>query len=237
MGLLRADLIRAELGINDAMAEKVQEVVRASMESGREAFQGFDFRNMTEEQRLEFREKMQQRGKDLEKKIAEVIGMDKFGRLKEIEAQVAGVDILRREEVGKFLGLSEEQQGKIDDLFAANREKMGEVFRGMGGMRDASEEERREAREKMQGKMQEVRKELQGQVMGVLNGDQKKKLGQMMGEPFAKLDEFREQMRAGGRGGRGFGGGQGGRPGGGEGRGGQRGGQRGEGSQRRQRPA
>ena len=234
IGLLRTELVQTELGIDKATVEKAEAVARTAMEEGRASFEGL--RDLSEEQRRakfeEMRTQMQERMKELEKKIAEVVGMEKFGRLKEIELQMSGVDGLSRPEVAAFLGLTDEQKEKIDELRQANREKsrekMGSLF--SANYRDMSEEERTAAREKMEGIRKELQAELETGIMGQITDDQKAKLGQMMGEPFAKMDELREQMRASF-----FGGGRG--P---EGRGGERGdrggdrGSRGEG--RPQRP-
>ena len=237
MGLLRSDVIRTELGINEATTEEVRNAAREVFEADG-GFRGFEgMRDLSEEDRRkkmeEFRAKMQERGKAVEKKIAEVIGMEKFGRLKEIELQMAGVQGVSRPDVANFLELTEEQKEKLRGLMEGQRntmrEKMGEVF--SGGFRDLSEEERRAAMEKMGTVRKEVQKELETNVMGLLTDEQKEKLGEMMGEPFAKMDEVREQLSRGfgGRGAPGRGGPRG------EGRRGDRGGQ-GRGEGRRQRP-
>ncbi len=241
IGLLRTELMQTELGIDKATVEKAEGVVRTAMEEGRASFEGL--RDLSEEQRRakfeEMRTQMQERMKDLEKKIAEVIGMEKFGRLKEIELQMSGVEGISRPEVSAFLGLTDAQKEKIDELRQANREKarekMGAIF--SGNFREMSEEERTASREKMETLRKELQTELETGVMGQITDDQKAKLGQMMGEPFAKMEELREQLRAsffgGGRGPEGRGGDRGNR---GD-RGGERGGERGSrGEGRPQRP-
>ena len=229
MRLLQAELIRTELGISESTVEEVQKVARESFEAGG-GFRGFEgLRDLSEEERRakleEMRAQMQERTKALEKKIAEVIGMEKFGRLKEIELQMAGVQGVARADVANFLELTDEQKEQLRSLMEGQRdtmrEKMREVF--SGGFRDMSEEERTAAREKMETLRKEMQSKLEAGVMEILTNEQKKKLGEMMGESFAKMDELREQMA------RGFGGRGGfqGRPGGG--RGGDGRGQRGEG--------
>lgn len=247
VGLLQNEVIQAELGISKETAEEAGSAAREVMRGagGFEAFRGL--RDLSEEERRakmeELRAKMQELGKDAEKKVAELIGMEKFGRLKEIELQLAGVQAIARPDVAAFLELTDEQKQELQDLrtasFEAGRSQMESVIPGgFGAMRDMSEEERRAAFEKMRTLREESQKKLEKDVMGVLTDEQKAKLGKMMGEPFAKIDEVKEQMSRGfgGRGGRGGQAGRGGpqgRPGGGEGRG-QRGGQRG--GERRQRP-
>ena len=132
------------------------------------------------------RTQMQERVKAMEKKVAEVIGMEKFGRLKEIELQLAGVEAIARPEVGDYLGLSDEQKEKLEELRNASREagraRMEEVIPGgFRAMRDMSEEDRQAAFEKMRTMREEAQKQLEKEVMGVLTDEQKKKLGEMMG--------------------------------------------------------
>jgi hypothetical protein len=209
--LLRAEVVRTELGINEAMVEQIRDAAEAA-QGERPDFGSF--RDMTEEERTAAFTKMRaERDKQtaaLEKKIAEILGKEKFGRLKQIQLQLADIGALQMDQVKKALDLSDEQNEEISGLFRANGEKMMEMFRGM---RDMSEEERGGLREKMAGN----RKELQGKVMGVLDTDQKKKLAEMMGERFTKMEELQAQMRSGRGGPGGPGGGRGG-PGGGEGR-------------------
>ncbi len=273
VSLLRAEVVRTELGIDDATVEKLQESLRESMGDRDRGGQGArgdrpqrgeggergdrpqrgeggergdrpqrgergdrpqrgeggergdrpqrgqsgdrggrpDFSNMSDEDREamrarmeEMRAQMQERQKEMEKKVAEIIGMEKFGRLKEIELQVAGVQALLREDVQEYLGLTDEQKAKLQEIMQTYREKQREQMQSMfsGGFRDMSEDERRAAFEKMRTAREEGQKKLEQDLMGVLTDDQKTKLGEMMGKPFAKMEELQEQMRSGfGRGG------------------------------------
>lgn len=231
MMLLMAEVVRTEVGVDDAMAEKVREVVRESMQPGRGERGPQDFRNLPDEEREKMRAERETRTKELEKKIAEVIGMEKFGRLKEIELQMSGVSAMIRAEVAGFLGLTDEQKEKIRELMEANSEKSGEQMRSIfsGNFREMSDADRTAAMEKMRTIRQESQQALEKDIMGVLTDEQKAKLAKMMGKPFTEMEKLREQMRAGfGPGGRG-----------GEGRGPAAGGERGErgdgGQQRGQR--
>lgn len=222
LSLLRSELVRTEVGVDEATAEKVRTAAEEAMRQGREGREGMgSFREMSQEERQKAFEKMraemEERTKALEEKVREIIGADKFKRLKQMELQLAGVNALNRPDVAKDLGLSEETKEKINAAFEANREEMRKTFEGA---RDMSESERAGLRGKMTG----LREKLQKDVMSLLSAEEKQKLGQMMGEPLSeeKMAQIREQqMRAGfGRGGD--------RPGdrGGQ-RGGERGGQRG----------
>jgi LTXXQ motif family protein len=255
VGLLQIEVIQTDLGVSKSTAEEAQSIAREVMQGGGgfEAFRGL--RELPEDERQakmeELRAKMQELGKTAEKKVAELIGMDKFGRLKEIELQMAGVQAIARPDVAAFLDLTDEQKKELQDLrtasMEAGRSRMESVIPGgFGAMREMSEDDRRAAFEKMGALREEAQKTLEKDVMGVLTDEQKEKLGKMMGKPFAKMEELKAQTQRGfgGRGGRGGQAGQGGRGGpgqGGEGRGqrgGERGGQRGgeRGGERRQRP-
>ncbi|NLS96021.1 MAG: hypothetical protein GXX96_28115 [Planctomycetaceae bacterium] len=203
LNLLRAEVVRTEVGIDEATYEKVREVSREAMEAGRGDFEGF--RELSEEQRRarmeEMRAQWQERMKAQEKKVEEVVGTEKFGRLKEIELQMAGVEALTREDVGNFLKLTEEQKKQITDIMGANQEAAREKMEaalpgGFSAMRDMDEAARRAAFEKMGAIRTELRKEMETKLMGVLTDEQKENLGKMMGQPFAKMDELREQLRA-----------------------------------------
>ncbi len=238
--LLRTELVQAELGVDKATVEKADEAVRALREQQMASGGGFaNLRDLPEDERRakmdEMRAKMQEFQKEQEKKIAEIIGMEKFGRLKEIELQMAGVSAMGRSEVADYLGLSQEQKDKIGQIMDANRGKAMEKMRSLftGDFRQMSEEERAAAREKMQAAQAELQKELETEVMAVLTDEQKTKLGQMMGEPFAKMEELRQQVRESfGRGG--FGGDRG--PRGERGQRGDRGNRGNRGEDRPQRP-
>lgn len=225
LGLLRSEVARTEVGVDEATAEKVRTAAEETMRQGREGREGMgNFRDMSQEERekaLEkFRAQMEQRTKALEEKVREIIGADKFKHLKQIELQLAGVNALNRPEVLKDLGVSEETKEKINAAFDANREEMRKMFEGA---RDMNESERAGLRTRMTG----LREKLQKDVMSLLNAGEKEKLGQMMGAPVSeeKLAQIREQTRGGQPGGQP--GGQRGGQRGGE-RGGQRGGDRGD---------
>ncbi len=129
LGLLRSEVVRTEIGVDEATAEKVRTAAEEAMRQGREGREGMgNFRDMSQEERekaLEkFRAQMGERTKALEEKIREIIGQEKFKRLKGIEMQVGGVNALTRSDVAKDLGLSEETKEKINAAFEANREEM-----------------------------------------------------------------------------------------------------------------
>ncbi len=137
LGLLRSEVVRTEIGVDEATAEKVRTAAEEAMRQGREGREGMgNFRDMSQEEREKFRAQREERTNALEKKIAEIIGQDKFKRLKQMELQLAGVRALNRPEVLKDLGVSEETKEKINAAFEANLRKMFE------GAREMSESER-----------------------------------------------------------------------------------------------
>ncbi len=193
VGLLRSETVRQDVGITEDEAQKLREIAEQTMRGVMEQFRGL--RDLSEQERRErsqqLREKAQERMKELEKKIADVIGGEKFKRLKQIELQVQGTGALRRPEVAEFLGLTDEQKSKLTELGQQNRQQMRGIFEGV---REMPPEEREGLREKIQ----KIRQELEKNSMAVLSDEQKQKLGEMMGEPFS-LDKLREEMQRGGR--------------------------------------
>ncbi len=211
MGLLRIDEVKAELKVTEEQQQaidKLAEQTRSSLESGDRP----NFREMSEEERGEFIEKMRKQQTELAKKtkeqLEEVLLPGQIERLDQISLQVRGAGALDDEQVRQQLKISDDQIAKLaearESVQAKMREKMQELFQS--GDRDAM----REAFGKM-------RTEVEEELFGVLTDDQRSQFNEMKGEPF----KMPEQAFGGGGRGRGPGG-----PGGFGGPGGRRGGGR-----------
>ena len=190
--------VREELKVTPEQEKQVQELA----EEMRGNFNFQELQDLSPEERRERLEKMrpemEARAKQADEKLAKILDEKQMARLNQLRMQRQGVMALGRPEVGKQLGLSEEQQGKIRDIAESARPQFG----GPGGrnFQDMSDEERREAFTKMQ----EQREKAEADVLAVLTDEQKTKWNELKGEKF----EFP-------RGGFGGPGGRGG-PGGGE---------------------
>ena len=222
-GLLRSEQVQGELKLKDEQKSKLSEMAEEQRAQMRERFGGQDRGNreeMSEAERQAQREKMmkefQERAKKTEEQIRGILDAEQFKRLKQIEMQQQGVNALTRPDIAQALGLTEEQQLKMKEVFESaqkQRQEMSEEQRSLfQGFRDATDEQRATMREKMEQfrtKGEAIQKETQQKAMGLLTADQKEKLKGLMGTPF-KLEQ---------RGGM-FGRPGGGRPGGDRGQGG-----------------
>ena len=224
MTLLRVEAIRTELEISPDQEEALTKM----QEQGRTERPNADFRNMSEEERTEFFDKMRkeaaERNTKMKEQLEEVLFPEQLERLQEINIQLQGIAALRNADVAKELKITDAQKKELEEVQAGLMEKMREGMRELftsGG-----------GREGMREKIEKMREDMEGDVLGVLTSDQKKKFEEMKGEKFEMPEG------AFGRGGQGGGGGFGGRGGGQQGgRGGRGGGEQGgRGGGERQRP-
>ena len=203
MSLLRVDAVKTELEVSPDQEEALVKIE----EMNRPERPDVDFRNMSEEERSEFFEKMrtqaEERTAKMKEQLEEVLFPEQIERLEQIAIQVQGVGALRNKDVAAKLNITEAQREEMQEVTSQDRmrEKMREIF--------ASGD-----RENMREKFEEIRKNMEGEVLAVLNSDQKKKFEELKGEPF---DMPEGAMGRGGFGGFGGGGGRGGPGGGGRG--------------------
>lgn len=201
VGLLGMEQVREELKVTEAQQEKLRELGEKLREEVRGMFPDREAtQDLTPEQRRErmqeamekFRKEAEKRAPEVEKQIAEILDKPQFKRLKQLEVQRQGVDALVRADIIQALGLTEDQQKKIKGTIEQRdkeQEALGEEMRGMfeGGFRDMSEEQRADARKKMEAlgeKRRAIQSEAQKNAMGVLTDDQKAMMPNLMGEPF-----------------------------------------------------
>lgn len=195
LGLTRAPEVREEIKLTEDQIELV-DILRDDLEDaeGRPEFPE-NFRDLSDEERTAFFEKMrtwgEQQAAKAKESLAVVLEEDQFKRLNEISIQVQGVQALLDPDVAKELKLSKEQQQQVEEK---QREARSEMFAQMreifqGGDREAARE-----------KMEALRKESDAKVLAVLAEEQKQAFEKMKGEPFEMRSPF-----GGGRGRRGGG--------------------------------
>jgi hypothetical protein len=208
MALLRIEKVKTELQISPDQEEALAKLA----EQGRgERPEGVDFRNMSEEDRTAFFEKMRkeqaERNKQMKEQLEEVLLPEQIERLEQIGLQVRGVQALGDDDVAAKLKITDAQKKELaevrEKLQGEMRDKMRELF--ASGNRDGM----REAFAKVQADMEK-------EVIGVLDSGQQKQFEEMKG---AKFEMPEGGFGRGGFGGGGPGGGRGGfgggRPGGG----------------------
>jgi hypothetical protein len=201
---------KAELKkIGDSMMEEGRKAMDKAMEEGRKATEGKDreeVRKWWQDNREKLQKEMTERGKSVAEQIKQILKPEQVTRLKQIEMQVAGVQVLRRDEVQQQLGLTEDQKKELQKIAEEVRSQMQQSFRppreGDGEGERPSREEWRKRMEEMRQKMEKMREEVEKKCMAVLTTEQKTKLGQMMGEPF-ELDRAALRRGTGPWGGRG----------------------------------
>lgn len=198
--LVGVEKVQAELKLTDEQKTHAEGVNQKLSEARRELFQGGrgggggDFAAM--------REKMEKMNTEASAKLMGKLDDAQTKRLTEIYVQVNGASALTDKAVGAALKVTEEQKQGLTEAQAKNREAGREAFRNF---RDMSDDERREAREKM-------RLESDARLMAVLTDEQKEQFGKLKGE---EIEIDRSQLfrrRGGGGGGRQGGGGRPGRP-------------------------
>lgn len=213
--LLRIPEVREELGANEEQNTKIDEILDEMQESMRAAFGNpQDFQNLSDEERGKHFAEMQKKNKETTEKtdaaIAKVLDKKQRGRLNQLELQQLGVNAFHRPDVAKQLDLTEEEETKMREIEAKDREE-GRAASGRG--QDLSDEERQE----MFTKRMERERKKNADILAVLTEDQQAKWAEMQGEKF---DFPQGSFGFGGAGGgRGRGPGAGG-PGGAGGRGG-----------------
>jgi Spy/CpxP family protein refolding chaperone len=211
LGLLRVDAVRKEIETvpdQDAQIQKLVEELRPPRPDFPE-----NFREMTEEERRPYVEKMQaeraKRAKQEREKLTEILLPPQMDRLLEISVQQQGLGALRDPEIAAKLNITEEQQQKMRALTEesmatmqregeAIRERMRAAFQEGGGDR----EEMRRQMEEVGRRREEMAKQMEEKIMAVLSADQKASFAKMKGEPFEMpRPDFRGQGRRGGEGG------------------------------------
>lgn len=215
--LLGNEKVRGELKIEEAQAATVEAALEAYREEMRGSFQGLgDFREMSEEERAAFRDKMAKTVGDLNKKTDEVLNAllepGQVGRLDQITLQarlaLGAPAALKSDDLKAKLTITDEQVGKLTAIEEGLAKKRQEMMDGMRGQfQPGADREAMQAQfEKMRTEGEKLTKSVQTDAMAVLSADQKKALDELKGSPF----EFDLRSLAGGRGFGGPGGGPGG---------------------------
>ena len=179
--------VQSELKLADDQKKAIAELTEKFAADRRELFQSG--RNGGD--RAEMMEKMTKMSADISTKLMAKLDDAQKKRLTEIFVQVNGMNSLSDKEIAAALNVTDEQKKELTEVQAKNRE-------AARGMRDLSEDERAEAREKLT-------KEANERLMAVLTEDQKEAFGKLKGEAL-KIDVTELRRRRGGRGGQGRGG-------------------------------
>ena len=176
LGLLGIEQVQKELKLNDetiAKVEKLREKIRGEMTEQYSAAREIEDREKRSAKYAELRDQSDQKARE---GLRDLLAREQMIRLYQIRLQVrAVVDSLESRYVAGKLELTDEQKEKLAKINKDAQANRSELF---SGMRDASDEQRREAFEKYL----KLRTETDEQALGVLTAEQKKALEDMKGK-------------------------------------------------------
>jgi Spy/CpxP family protein refolding chaperone len=175
LGLLRIEQVQKELKLSDEVAAKVRELRQKLGAEMREKFAGLREIEDREQRRAKMTELSDEFDRKAREQLREVLSREQMMRLYQIRMQVRpAVESLANRRVAGRLQLTEEQQQKLAQLSKDVQAKQSEL---LGGMRDATQEQRREMFEKLR----KIRSDADEQALGVLTAEQKEAFEKMKG--------------------------------------------------------
>lgn len=184
IGLLENEDVRKELEIVDEQVDKLTELRDKLREEMRSQFQGF--RDLSEDERRtrfeEMRGKMEERAKEMQKEVDEILLPQQRERLAQISLQqrlqrAGTVDGLTSGELAEELGITEEQKKAMQEAAQA-------------------------AEKELQEKIAKARAEARDKILDTLTSEQKEKIKKMLGSEFRMSTQprFGQGGQRGGRG-------------------------------------
>jgi Spy/CpxP family protein refolding chaperone len=181
--LLSQKSVQDELKLSEEQTKKLT-TLQEKQREGRASFKGF--KDLSDEEKKakiqEFAKQAQERAKEADKAIAEILKPEQLKRFKQISLQQRGAGAISDPEVAEALKLTDEQKGKVKDINESLAKDAREAGRGEDGRK----------------KREELRKSADEKVMAILSEEQKTKLKELGGEPFKgeiKRPEFRPRNK------------------------------------------
>ena len=178
LGLIRLKQVQKELKLSEEDAAKVtdlREKLGTEMGEKLSALREIEDR---EQRRAKTTELSDEFDRKAGQQLRELLSREQITRLYQIRMQVRPVmDSLTNRFVAGRLQLTDEQKTKLADLTKDEQAKRSELF---SGMRDASEEQRREAL----GKYRQSRADADEKALGLLSAEQQEAFEKMKGEKF-----------------------------------------------------
>ncbi len=178
LGLIGREEVQKELKLSEEQTAKVREVgekLGAEMREQYTALRQIEDREKRGAKMAELRDQFDRKARE---QLGEVLEREQMMRLYQIRMQYrAVVDSLANRYVAGRLKLTEEQQKKVAEIGKETQAKQSELF---SGMRDASDEQRAQAREKLL----KIRGDADEKALAVLTAEQKAAFEEMKGEKF-----------------------------------------------------
>lgn len=188
MAILRMKEVQKEIKATKGQQKQIDE----GLEAMRGGFNFQELQSLSKEDREkrmeEFRKNAAEAGKAFEEKMNKLLKPKQIARLNELSLQLQGAMALTRPEIAKDLGLTEDQQTKMQGILQAARPEGSFDFQG------ASQEER----QKWMTESRERQEKAQAELLALLTDEQKAKFTAMKGAEF----KFPEPRFGGNRGGR-----------------------------------
>jgi len=178
IGLLSNEAVQKELALDAdqiAKVKKIGETLRAEMGEKFGALRDIEDRD---QRRAKMTELSAQSDEKAREQAGEIIAREKMIRLYQIRLQVRGAIFgLNHQFVAGRLELTDEQKTKAAELEEATQKKISESY---SGMRDLSDEQRREAF----GKTRKIRTDADAEAIELLTAEQKEAFAKLQGEKF-----------------------------------------------------
>ena len=176
LGLLRLEQVQKEMKLSEEQTAKVKELVEKLGTEMREQYAALREIEDRDQRRAKMTELSDQFDDKVREQLGDVVPREQMMRLYQIRMQVRPVvDSLSNRYVVRRLELTEEQQQKVAELSKETQAKQSELF---GAMRDASDEQRQEAFQKLR----QVRSDADEKALAVLTAEQKEAFENMKGE-------------------------------------------------------
>lgn len=169
-GILRAPNVQKELKLSDEQIGKVDDTLRETMQKHQDDFAAL--RDLSQEERPA---KMAELNKTISSEVKKSLSLSdaQSKRFDQISLQARGLQAFNDPSVASKLKLTDDQKSKIREIQESSRGQ----FQGFN--KDASEEERAEARKKMAA----TQKENWTKAQALLTADQKDTWKELTGDP------------------------------------------------------
>jgi Spy/CpxP family protein refolding chaperone len=176
LGLLRLEQVQKELKLSEEQMAKVKGIVEKLGAEMKEQYAALGEIEDREKRRAKMTELSDQLDAKTREELRGVLEREQVMRLYQIRMQVrAVVDSLANRFVADRLKLTDEQKNKLAEIGKETQAKQSEIY---GTMRDASEEQRTEAFQKLR----KIRADADEKALGVLTAEQKEAFEKMKGE-------------------------------------------------------
>ncbi len=177
--LLNSEAVQKELALKTEQTKQISDLASQMQSDAMEIFSGLQ--DLTPEERTKelpnLMKMMTEKGKDLQKKVDNILDAKQQARIRELSLQRRGVQALDDDEVVTSLKLSDEQKKTLGDL----RDEVGKASQAMiqgvlgGGGGDQGE---------IRQKLRAMQKEFGEKALAVLTTEQREQFEKMKGTKF-----------------------------------------------------